>query len=88
MGYDGLEQEKKPTVKLRPAKQVLSRLRHDSTCNLEDYVIGYIDRKAGILEKPASKWDNFEPDDHIAYFKQISQNDIVWDRFKKIDKLL
>ena len=75
------------SVNLRPAKKVLSILRHDPTCNLDDYVVGYIDRKSGILEKPVSEWEDFIPEDHIAYFKQVSDDCIVWDRAKKIDRL-
>jgi hypothetical protein len=88
MGYDVLKQPSKPSVQLRPAKQVLSGLRHDPKYDFEDYVIGYIDRNAGILEKPVSEWDKFCPDDHVAYFKHVSSDDVVWDRLRKIDKLV
>lgn len=87
MGYESRETPSKPTSKLRPPKQVINKLRHDPAFDLEDFVIGYIDHKSGILEKPASKWAAYDLDDLVAYFRQVSQDRIVWDRAQKIDRL-
>lgn len=89
MGYSTTEvgDNSKPSAKLRPARDVLNRLRYDSKYDSADFVIGYIDRKAGILEKSVAAWEDFEPESHIAYFKHVSEDRIVWDRAKKIDLL-
>lgn len=80
-------QTNEPSVKLRPAKDILKKLKHDPAFNSNDYVIGYIDRKAGILEKPVMAWESFQQEDIVAYFRQVSEDRIVWDRAKKIDRL-
>jgi uncharacterized protein (UPF0248 family) len=88
MGSEGTkDRNHQPSCKLRPAKDVLNRLRYDPTCDIDDYVIGYIDREAGILEKSIPSFENFDQEDHIAYFKQVSKDRIIWDRAKKIDRL-
>lgn len=88
MGSDGTQDRKiEPSIKLRPAKEVLKKLKNDPMANPDDYVIGYIDRKAGILEKPISAWESFDQEDLIAYFRQASEDRIIWDRAKKIDHL-
>ena len=88
MGSDGPRgKNNEPSVKLRPAKEILKRLKHDPTYDQEDYVVGYIDRKAGILEKSVSTWESYQQEDIIAYFRQVSENRIIWDRAKKIDRL-
>jgi hypothetical protein len=71
--------------KLRPAKDVLQRLKYDPEYNVADYVVGCIDRKAGILEKKVENWKSFDEEELIAYFKDVKSNEIVWDRARKID---
>ena len=78
-------ENRKPSATLRPAKEVLKRLNYDSEYNPGDYVIGYIDRKAGILETSATSWKEFQQEDLIAYFKYVPENVVVWDRARKID---
>ncbi|KAL3428167.1 duf455 domain-containing protein [Phlyctema vagabunda] len=66
------------TVFLRPAADVLSRLRHDDAYKLDDFVVGYEDRHAGIMEKAAADWitettsDQFIPQSRIVYFRDTS----------------
>ena len=73
------------TTKLRPFKDVLNKLRYDPAYNVDHYVAGYIDRKVGIQEEPASSWSKFREDDLVAYVKNVSEDCIVWDRAAKID---
>ena len=75
----------KPTGKLRPPKDVLNRLKFDEAYKLEEYVVGYIDRQAGILEKPVEEWREYEEEELIAYFKHVPEDLIVWDRARKVD---
>jgi uncharacterized protein (UPF0248 family) len=80
-----------PSRKLRPAMDVLSRLKHDPSFNLDDYVVGYTDRHAGIQEKAAGRWisestdEEWIPQGRIQYFRRISDGKKVWDRATKYD---
>lgn len=80
-----------PPGKLRPAMDVLSRLKHDPTFDLDDYVVGYTDRHAGIQEKAAGMWvsestdEEWIPQGRIQYFRRVSDGKKVWDRAIKYD---
>jgi uncharacterized protein (UPF0248 family) len=80
-----------PSRKLRPAMDVLSRLRHDPSFNLDDYVVGYTDRHSGIQEKAAGMWvsestdEEWIPQGRIQYFRRVSDGKRVWDRATKYD---
>jgi uncharacterized protein (UPF0248 family) len=71
--------------KLRPPRDVLSRLKHDARYRVEEYVVGYMDRKAGMLEKSVADWQEYQEQELIAYFKHVPANEIVWDRASKVD---
>ncbi len=71
--------------KLRPGREVLNRMKFDSEYNMEDYMVGYIDRKAGILEQSVEKWGNFGSEELMAYIKNVKDDEIVWDKARKID---
>lgn len=85
--------EPKPSRKLRPAMEVLSRLRHDPALELDDFVVGYADRHSGIEEREARKWvmestdDEWIPQGRIQYFKRVSDGMVVWDRATKTDTI-
>ncbi|KAH8664974.1 hypothetical protein BGZ60DRAFT_378995 [Tricladium varicosporioides] len=80
---------------LRPAKDVLNRLKYDDKFNLDEFVIGYKDRvKNKIVEKNAIDWEKnstteeWIPEHRIEYFKRISVNGdevIVWQKKTKLD---
>lgn len=77
--------------KLRPAMDVLSRLKHDPTFDLDDYVVGYTDRHVGIQERAAGMWvsestdEEWIPQGRIRYFRRVSDGKRVWDRATKYD---
>ena len=56
-----------------------------------DYVVGYLDRHAGIKEMPVTWWrsepteEEFIPQSRIRYFKRISDGECVWDREGRVD---
>lgn len=75
------------STKIRPFRDILDRLRHDATYNANDYVIGCIDRKAGILEEPMSSWGKFRKESLVAYVKNVPDDCIVWDRAAKVDHI-
>jgi len=79
------QQNLSPTFKLRPIKQVLNRLRHDPKYEVQDYVIGYIDRQAGVVEKPADDWGDGEDESTVVHFRYVPEDRVVWDRVRKID---
>lgn len=72
---------------LRPVKAVLSRLRFDPKFNVDEFVIGYIERTAGIIEIPVTDWNDQESQDCIAYFKNVAAGKVIWDRVSKTDLL-
>jgi len=71
--------------KLRPGKEILNRMKFDSSYDTGDYVVGYIDRKAGILEKSVDEWGEFGQEELMAYIKNVKDEEIIWDRARKID---
>jgi len=81
------------TGKLRPASDVLSRIRWDPSIDAADYVVGYEDRFIGIIEKPLVAWTNeqtdeeFIPQHRIVYFRRSSDGKKVWDRRERIDEI-
>ena len=77
---------------LRPALDVLNRLRFDSKFAVDDYVIGYEDRHAGIMEMPVTSWktsdntmEDFIPQSRIVYYKRKVDGVEVWNRRKRLD---
>jgi hypothetical protein len=79
---------------LRPALDVLHRINNDHVIDSTDYVVGYLDRHAGIKEMPAEYWivkekteEDFIPQSRIRYFKRISDGVTVWDRERRLDLL-
>ncbi|RJE20582.1 DUF455 domain-containing protein [Aspergillus sclerotialis] len=80
-------------TRLRPASDILSRLRWDANIDIDDYVIGYDDRFLGDRELPAGQWkaeltdEAFIPMHRILYFRRKSDGFRVWDRETKTDLL-
>ena len=80
-----------PTPKLRPALDVLNRIRYDPNLDNEDHIVGYRDRHDGVQEICAALWksdttdEEFIPQHRIKYFKRKSDNMVVWDRFMRLD---
>ncbi|KAK2747752.1 hypothetical protein FQN57_001782 [Myotisia sp. PD_48] len=77
--------------KLRPAADVISRLRWDPNIDIGDYIIGYEDRFLGVREMALSRWkseqthEEFIPQHRVTYFKRKSDGKRVWDRESRID---
>lgn len=91
-------QDTKPL--LRPAKDILSRIRHDPALKESDFIIGYSDRHAPeIMELDVSAWkgggditdEEWIPQHRIVYFRRKGEGDEtgerVWDREKRLDRL-
>ena len=85
-------QSGKPRQPLRPALDILSRIRYDPAYDAEDYLIGYMDRHSGIKEMPVMWWkgedstlEDFIPQSRIKYYKRKSDGTVFWDRDRKLD---
>lgn len=74
-----------PSGKLRPGKEVLNRMKFDEKYDIADFVVGYIDRKEGILEKSVQEWEKFAQEELMAYIKNVKSDEIVWDKARKVD---
>ena len=77
---------------LRPAQDILSRLRHDPVLSLQSFTIAYIDRHEGQMEMPLSCWkgsevtdEDFIPQHRILWFKRDKDGVKVWDRKERLD---
>ncbi|KAF2629963.1 hypothetical protein BU25DRAFT_262141 [Macroventuria anomochaeta] len=87
------------TTKLRPASDVLNRLRWDSNLDPAEYIIGYEDRFLGAKESSLEKWkteqtdEEFIPQHRILYFRRKfndesdGKGELVWERKTRIDKV-
>lgn len=80
---------------LRPAKDILSRIRHDPALDDADFIVGYHDRHADVMELPVSSWrgggdvtdEEFIPQHRILYFRRKEDGIKVWDRKERLDLL-
>lgn len=83
----------KTAQKLRPASDVLHRLRWDPELDMADYLVVYLDRFTGYQELPATAWkletsdDEFIPLHRITAFRKTSTGEVVWHREARIDKV-
>jgi len=91
-------QHSSPGQKLRPALDVLKRLRYDQSLNMDEFKVGYEDRhNVKIMEKPAADWqmdishEEFIPQHRIVYFKRYPTSnglpEILWEKASKMDKI-
>ncbi|MCJ1244150.1 hypothetical protein MMC30_001348 [Trapelia coarctata] len=83
-----------PSQPLRPALDILNRIRHDPNLDEDDYVIGYLDRHAGIMRMSVSLWtggdstaEEFIPQSRIKYFERLSDGVRIWDRETRLDRM-
>ena len=86
---------KKPPMKT--ASDVISRIQWDEELSPKDFVVGYLDRFIGIMEKSFTdfSWEDLASVDHfvdlaiprhrIQYFKY--RGEIVWDKRERIDRV-
>jgi len=82
------------STKLRPAQDVISRIKWDPSLNAEDFLIGYEDRFLGVKETELMKWKmeqtdmEFIPAHRIVWIRKNGEDGgIVWDRKAKLDIL-
>ncbi|KAI9832632.1 MAG: hypothetical protein M1819_004217 [Sarea resinae] len=82
--------------KLRPASDVLNRLRWDPNLDPSTYIVGYEDRFVGAREMTLERWkteqtdEEFIPQHRILYFKKKGEGgagEVVWERKTRIDRV-
>lgn len=89
-------QDSKPL--LRPAKDILSRIRHDPALEESDFLVGYLDRHCpDVMEMEVSSWkgggdftdEEWIPQHRIMYFRKKGDEARrkVWDRAARLDRL-
>lgn len=63
--------------RFRPFQEILHRLKWDPVFNIEDYVVGYLERFEGIKEMPATSWirdfsdEEWIPMHRVRYVKRV-----------------
>jgi uncharacterized protein (UPF0248 family) len=85
------------TKKLRPASDVLGRLRYGGDYDIDEFVVGYKDRHSScLMEKPVAQWakdttdEEFIPEHRIEYFKRYDaggKEEVLWDKSSRLDKI-
>ncbi|XP_042345095.1 leukocyte receptor cluster member 9 [Plectropomus leopardus] len=94
--YEAKEVNKKP--RMRTADDVISRILWDSSVDGSEFVVGYVDRFLGVLERPFNdfNWDTNPcdcdytselalPRHRIQYFTYRGHR--VWDRHSRTDRV-
>ncbi|XP_054477751.1 leukocyte receptor cluster member 9 isoform X2 [Anoplopoma fimbria] len=94
--YEAKEVNKKP--RMRTADDVISRVLWDASVDASEFVVGYVDRFLGVLERPFNdfNWDTDPcdcdystelalPKHRIQYFTYRGVR--VWDRHSRTDKV-
>ena len=90
------DQHSKPL--LRPANDIVSRIRHDPALDESDFNVGYHDRHAPeVMEMDVSAWkgggdftdEEWIPQHRILYFRRKGDEPgrRIWDREKRLDRL-
>eukprot|EP00111_Clytia_hemisphaerica_P013144 TCONS_00038582-protein len=81
---------------MKTATDVIHRILWDDALPTQDFIVGYLDRFVGIIEKPftAFSWEDIAsvdmnvlavPKHRIQYFKYLDV--VVWDKNKRMDKV-
>jgi len=79
---------------LRPAQDIISRIKWDPTLSADDFLIGYEDRFVGVKEAELGKWKSEQTDEEFIPMHRIvwvrrkggdGGGEKVWDRRMKVD---
>jgi uncharacterized protein (UPF0248 family) len=87
--------KKTKSKKLRPAQDIIARIRWDPTLHSDDFLVGYEDRFLGVKEIELGRWKSeqtdleFIPMHRIVWLRRKGDDNedgkIVWDREKRLD---
>ena len=92
--FPSADESKKQSMKT--ATDVISRIQWDEDLPTEDFIVGYIDRFIGIVEKSFNSfsWEDIAsvdystlaiPKHRIQYFKY--KDTVIWDKRSRLDKV-
>jgi uncharacterized protein (UPF0248 family) len=77
---------------LRPAQDIISRIKWDPSLSENDFLIGYEDRFVGVKETELGRWkseqtdEEFIPMHRIVWVRRKGEGgEKVWDRRGKVD---
>lgn len=83
---------------LRPAQDIISRIKWDPTLSAKDFLIGYEDRFVGVKETELGRWKSEQTDEEFIPMHRIvwvrkkdkgedgdEDGEKVWDRRRKVD---
>ncbi|PVH69988.1 hypothetical protein DL98DRAFT_473099 [Cadophora sp. DSE1049] len=81
----------KPTP-LRPAHEIIARIKWDADLDIANYLIGYEDRFVGVKEMELGRWKSESTDEEFIPLHRVvwirlkdDGGAIMWDRRRKID---
>jgi uncharacterized protein (UPF0248 family) len=84
----------KSSNKLRPVQDIISRIKWDPDLSADDFIIGYEDRFAGVMEIDLLNWKTdqthleFIPAHRIVWIRRKGDDgERVWDRRARFDAL-
>jgi len=89
-------QEYVKKTRLRPAHDIINRIKWDSDMDVHDYIIGYEDRFLGILQMNLEKWighrkdetdEEWMPMHRVVWITRASDGVVVWHRGERIDRI-
>ena len=93
----GKQQSQSSKPPLRPAKDILSRIRHDPSLDENNFVVGYHDRHLpDVIDIDVSAWkgggdstdEEWIPQHRILYFRRKNEDGgKVWDRARRLDRI-
>lgn len=89
--------------RFRPFNEILHRIKWDTDLDINDYLVGYLERFEGMKEMPASSWirdfsdEEWIPMHRVRYVKRVKVSQasedkgpelgVVWDRDTRVDKI-
>ena len=86
---------KKP--KLRPAHDIINRIKWDPEMDVDQYILGYEDRFLGVMETGVGKWierrggdetdEDWVPLHRVLYVRRKEDGVRVWDRDQRVDTI-
>jgi len=88
--------EHEKAERFRTAAEVYNRLKFDDSWDIDEFVLGYVDRHNDkTLEKPAVDWvrettaEEFIPEHRIEYFKRVTNEggEFMWHKSKRLDRI-
>lgn len=89
-------QEYLKKAKLRPAHDIINRIKWDPEMKIHDYIVGYVDRFLGILQMNLEKWvghrrdetdEEWMPMHRVVWITRASDGEVVWHKEKRIDTI-